>query len=132
MITAILNLAAALGLLIPGFTYETSPVEYFGHPGHYFYVEDHAFISESASDWVVMHEACHSHQDYQVLWETGRNASFDYEWLATDEARAYQAVVDYSAYRWPAEWLSADTLIEDYANACGLYFVSPDSLYRYD
>lgn len=66
------------------------------------------------------HEACHAHQ-HQTVLDAGLTASDDlHEWYGTAEATAYRAVAEAAPV--PAEWnLSAPTLLEDFAEACGRY-----------
>ena len=70
---------------------------------------------------VLAHEGCHAHQHYTVLEELGREPRLDMsDWLDTSEAHDYAAVVDGR----PTEWrLSADNLIEDFAEGCARYMV---------
>lgn len=70
---------------------------------------------------VLAHEGCHAHQHYTVLTELGREPRLDMrDWLDTSEAEAYAAVVDGR----PTDWkLSADNLIEDFAEGCARYMV---------
>jgi hypothetical protein len=70
----------------------------------------------------LMHEFCHAHQHETILEETGREPS-DLtlkEWYDATEAAAYAPVV--AAHPHPDDWqLTADTLLEDFAEACGRY-----------
>lgn len=69
----------------------------------------------------LAHEGCHAHQHATVLDELGREPRTDLtDWYETSEAEAYAAVVE-AAPR-PADWrMSADNLLEDFAEACGRY-----------
>jgi hypothetical protein len=68
---------------------------------------------------VLAHEGCHAHQHWSVL-EEGETASIDlHEWYDTAEAREYAAIA--TAPR-PTDWrLSADTLLEDFAESCARF-----------
>lgn len=70
---------------------------------------------------VWAHEGCHAHQHYTVLTELGREPRTDMrDWLDTDEAAEYDAIADAR----PTDWkLSADNLIEDFAEGCARYMV---------
>ena len=95
-----------------------------------------AYVRSTASDWTQMHERCHAHQHLTILRETGQEpvwAVWQLEtWYLTSEGAAYIGAITRSAYRWPAAWLSADNPLEDFANACGLYFLNPGWLYSLD
>lgn len=72
---------------------------------------------------MLAHEACHAHQQQQVIDETGHDIADDSlaEWESTREARDYKALVADTPI--PAEWwLSTPTLVERFAEACGRYF----------
>lgn len=69
----------------------------------------------------LAHEGCHAHQHQTVLEELGREPRADLtDWYKTSEAAAYAAVVEASPR--PDDWkLSADNLLEDFAEACGRF-----------
>jgi hypothetical protein len=95
-----------------------------------------AYVRSTASDWTQMHERCHAHQHMTILRETGQEPVWTVwqleSWYLTTEGAAYMEAITRSAYRWPSAWLSADNPLEDFANACGLYFVNPGWLYSLD
>jgi len=95
-----------------------------------------AYVRSTASDWSRMHERCHAHQHLTILLETGQEpAGLRWQldpWYTTSEGAGYIEAVARSAYRWPPGWLSDDNPLEDFANACGLYFLNPGWLYSLD
>lgn len=75
---------------------------------------------------VAAHEACHAHQHKTVLEETGREPSVDlHEWLATGEGRVYAAYVAGHPHPYWSAIAPEDTLLEDFAEACGRYLTQP-------
>jgi hypothetical protein len=74
---------------------------------------------------VIAHEACHAHQQQEVIDETGHDVSRTLvEWLDTDEAFSYNAVVIAAG---PAPWGdSGIRVLEDFAEACGRYLANDD------
>lgn len=95
-----------------------------------------AYVRSTASDWSQMHERCHAHQHLTILRETGQEPVWSVwqleSWYLTSEGAAYIEAITRSAYHWPSAWLSADNPLEDFANACGLYFLNPGWLYTLD
>jgi hypothetical protein len=95
-----------------------------------------AYVRSTASDWTQMHERCHAYQHLTILRETGQEPLWGVwqleSWYLTSEGTAYIDAIARSAYRWPSAWLSADNPLEDFANACGLYFLNPGWLYSLD
>jgi hypothetical protein len=100
-----------------------------GHPCNFYYPPTREIVIEPGqSCHVVAHELCHAHQHQVILDETGREPS-DLtlkEWYDTAEAAAYQRAI--AGHPRPEDWhMSADTLLEDFAEACGRYLVrDPD------
>ena len=74
---------------------------------------------------VFAHEGCHAHQHWSILDE-GKTASVDlHEWYDTAEAREY---ADAATALRPTDWrLSADTLIEDFAESCARYMTGMEN-----
>jgi hypothetical protein len=104
--------------------------------GYYDATVHTAYVRSDASDWAQMHERCHAHQHLTILIETGREPVGDRwqldPWYATSEGTRYIQAIAASTYRWPREWLSDDNPLEDFANACGLYYLNPSWLYSLD
>ena len=100
-----------------------------GHPCNFYFPPTREIvIKPGQSCHVVAHELCHAHQHQVILDETGREpADLSLkEWYDTAEAAAYQGAV--AAHPRPDDWrMSADTLLEDFAEACGRFLVrDPD------
>ena len=94
-----------------------------GHLCNFYYAPTReVVVAPGQSCRLLMHELCHAHQHQTILNETGREPSdlTLYEWDDTAEAAAYASVV--AGHPRPDDWrISRDTLLEDFAEACGRY-----------
>jgi hypothetical protein len=126
---------ATIGPSVPaGFTLVVS--DSIATPGYYDATVRTAYVQSTASDWTQMHERCHAHQHLTILQETGREpvgARWQLDpWYATSQGIAYVRAIASSSFTWPAGWLSDNSPLEDFANACGLYYLNPGWLYELD
>ena len=94
-----------------------------GHACNFYYAPTReVVVGPGQSCRPLMHELCHAHQHQTILSETGREPSdlTLVEWNDTAEAAAYASAI--AGHPHPADWrLSRDTLLEDFAEACGRY-----------
>lgn len=129
--TVVLGLAAVGCMSVPaglhvyatdtGCTSDGRCLFHDGAPHNFYDVVGHEIVVVPGQPLkVVAHEACHAHQQQEVRDELGEDVSVtEVEWYRTQEAAEYAAFTGGIIHGWSG--MSAPTLLEDFAEACGRY-----------
>jgi hypothetical protein len=93
---------------------------------NFYWSPTHEVVMQGEEPWVrVVHERCHAHQHWSINGGDPTREDLS-AWYGTEEAASFGAAA--TGWPYPYAFTTANNLLEDFAEACALWYTDPVAL----